>query len=539
AGAGVTWTVHMANSKSAWYDFDLALDIPEAATTQSARRNRSIGNRAKLVIDPGERSIAGRNTYGPQYELAGGTFLGKSVSLGQLRTDDGGRLLVFGGVGQSASIDNCPASTFANNDGWHDDVGDGPVTATVTIGGKELEVEHAWVVVAPPDYAPGLIAVVTFYDILRDVAWQSDPSILPAKPSFNRDIAPLFERLAMNQWANGGFGKLFHELPALMTRLGDNSSAAKDLRTDWFSRFRNPDYVKEEPDAIPPVYGDNMDLPPQSPRQWMAVTKLQYAMLKLWAAGDFLADYDPKPGPQHLEEYPLPEQPGIVDAAALDNTIGGPFHPGCEMTWPMRHAILYEKGKPFRIKRRIGPEPDYGAFLDTTKALAAGGPLDGSGPGSISRWMAVPWQTDTSSCLYAYEGTDPFLPTFWPVRVPNTVLTEEQYATVLNPKATPSERAAAFAYENRPFWLRALPPRAAYKKVINAFVTEWNEVGIVTQRPGPKDGTFPSPMHVELGMNVVPSKPMLKAATAKVAATAPEVDGDRQPDHLPNPRDFR
>jgi hypothetical protein len=532
----VTWKVHMANSKAAWYDFDLALDIPEAAGTQSARRNRSTGNRSKLIIDPGERSISGRNTFGVQYALTGGKFQGKSVSLGELRTVDG-RLIILSGLGESASEDGCPANTFANNDGWHDDVGDGPVSATVKIGGKELEAEHAWVVVAPPDYAPGLIAVVTFYDIVRDVAWQSDASILPARPSFNRDIAPLFERLAMNQWANGGFGKLFHELPALMTELGDNSAGAKELREAWFGRFRNPDYATQQPDAIPPVYGDNMDIPPASPRQWMAVTKLQYAMLQLWAAGDFVSDYNPAPGPQHLEGYPLQEQPGILDATALDNTIGGPFHPGCEMTWPMRHAMMYDK--PFRIKRRAGPEPDYGAFLDQTKALAVGGPLDGSSPGSISRWMAVPWQTDTSSCLYAYEGTDPFLPTFWPVRVPNTVFTEQQYATVLDPTASPAARAAAFAFENRPFWLRALPPRSQYKKVINAFVTEWNEVGVVTQRPGPDDGSFPSPMHVELGMNVPPPVTLLKAAMGEVAAADGETDADRQPDRLPNPRDYR
>jgi hypothetical protein len=537
-GAAVTWQVHMANTKAAWYDFDQAFDIPESATLVSTLRNKAVKDRSQLIIDPGERSISGKNTRGPKYALNGGKFYGKEVSLGELQTDDEGRLLVFSGLGISASRTGAKADTFANNPDWHDDIGDGPVTATVTIGGKNINVEHAWVVVGPPDYAPGLIAVVTFYDIIRDVAWQTDPSIMPSHVSFQRDIAPLFERLAMNQWVNGGFGQQFSDLPALMPRLANNSKSEETLRKKMFARFRNPNFANQEPDAIPPVYGDNMNIKPKSPRQWLAVTALQYEMLHRWSAGAFNAGYDPEPGPQHLEDYPLQEQPGILDATVLDNTIGGPFHPGCEMTWPMRHTLMYDK--PFRIKRRVGPEPDFGPSLDATKALAVRGPLDGSGPGSISRWMAVPWQTDTSSCLYAYAKGEVFLPTFWPVRVPNTVLTSQQYATVTDPKAPPKDREKAFAFENRPFWLRALPPRNQYELVINAFVAEWNEVGVVTQQDGPADEMFPSPMHVERGMNVPP--PPAPLATAKVAvgaAPVAAVDGDQQPDELPNPRDFR
>src|SRR5262249_40612702 len=74
--------------------------------------------------------------------------------------------------------------TFANNDGWHDDVSDWPVTATVTLRGRHLPVEHAWVVVAPPDYAPGVIAVTTLYDVIRDAGWRLDPSAVPrSRPS--------------------------------------------------------------------------------------------------------------------------------------------------------------------------------------------------------------------------------------------------------------------------------------------------------------------------------------------------------------------
>ena len=144
ANAAIDWRVHVANHKAAWYDFDEAMDIPSfsgsGGTTpqSSARRNKDVTgpSRQQLVIDPGPRTISGTNVSGKKYRLDGGNFFGKPVSLGEVRTDDAGRLVVLGGHGISASKDKTPAMTFANNDGWHDDVSDGPVTATVTLCGS-------------------------------------------------------------------------------------------------------------------------------------------------------------------------------------------------------------------------------------------------------------------------------------------------------------------------------------------------------------------------------------------------------------------
>lgn len=542
----VTWSVHLANTKAAWYDFDMAMDIPEFDGSQgtppmnSTLRNAPTKDRTQLAIDPGPRQISGKNTKGVVFDS--GKFFNKKVDLGELRTDADGHLLVLPAFGKSASKDGKPASTFANNELWHDDVADGPVTATVKLKGKETKVEHAWVVIAPPDYAPGIFAFVTMYDVIRDAGWKLDPALMPAKPSFQRDIVPLFQRLIANQWVNGGFGKLFGwrtegDLRNLLPSLGSNAELARPLREATFARFRSPKFDTMQPDAIPPVYGDGMNIPTSDPRQWLAVTDMQYEMLRRWAAGDFIADYDPAPPQQDFSKIPLEEQPHALDYAALENTIGGPFHPGCEMTWPMRQPIMYDK--PFRLKLRKGPEPDYGPSLDSKVALGPGGPLDGSGPGSVSRWMAVPWQTDTSSCLYAYVGYQDgvFLPTFWPVRVPNTVLTEEQYEVVADPKKPMDERRAAFAFDNRPYWLRALPPRENYQAVINDFVAQWNEVGIVTLQPGAPQ--FPAAMHVELGMNVKKATPKLLARAAAADTSKRTIDADQRPEDLPNPRNFR
>src|SRR6266568_701787 len=67
--AEIAWTVHLANKKAAWYEFRLALDIPDASAegvTPSRRRNAMIAgdDRKRLVIDPGARTIQGCGTSG-------------------------------------------------------------------------------------------------------------------------------------------------------------------------------------------------------------------------------------------------------------------------------------------------------------------------------------------------------------------------------------------------------------------------------------------------------------------------------------------
>ncbi len=138
--ADIRWTVHVANRKAAWYQWTMALDIPEAAGSQIPRRNKSVtgDDRKKLVIDGGPKSIAGKGTHGAEYEFQG-QFQGVDVYLGEVRTDDAGRLLFLGGHGVSASPtgstiynENDP-NGFINADDWYDDMSDGPVAADVSI----------------------------------------------------------------------------------------------------------------------------------------------------------------------------------------------------------------------------------------------------------------------------------------------------------------------------------------------------------------------------------------------------------------------
>jgi hypothetical protein len=99
-----------------------------------------------------------------------GTFLGLDIGLGELMTDGEGRLVVLPGPGGAYSKGGNALTNFAGNDGWADDVCDGPVHATVKIDGRTIEADPAWVLVTPPNYAPGMsTGLVTLYDAVRSM----------------------------------------------------------------------------------------------------------------------------------------------------------------------------------------------------------------------------------------------------------------------------------------------------------------------------------------------------------------------------------
>jgi L-Lysine epsilon oxidase N-terminal/L-lysine epsilon oxidase C-terminal domain len=508
--ADIRWSAHVANQKAAWYEFQIALDIPEASSApQSRRRNRSMvgPDRAGLVIDPGPRTIRGRDTSGPDYHFDTGEFLGTQVYLGELRTDAAGRLLFLGGRGVSASHDGSPATDFANNDGWYDDISDGPVTAEVTINGQAVPVEPAWVAVAPPNYAPDVLTVRTMYDLLYDACVEQGWLPYPDRVSFTRHVQPILHRLSVLQWVNHGFATQFgwggrNDFldREYLVRLASNQSQYAELRRQVYTMFRDLDRDGQSPVPWPWIYGDSMSLPPISARQHLALSPTQYRLLERWADGDFDADLDlsARP-PRSLDAVPLADQPATLDEAALTLCLADAFHPGCELTWPMRHTSMYSA--PFRIRHRLPdvPEPSYGTVLTPDAAVGVGGPLYAQGPGGLTRWMAVPWQTDTASCRSGYylgygPRYDPYLPTFWPARVPNHVLTLADYQIITDPNTTPEDRQVAF--ERRANWYRVLT--GDYLDQINQMVTDFGKLGVVETRPGStEDPALPPEMMVE------------------------------------------
>lgn len=251
-------------------------------------------------------------------------------------------------------------------------------------------------------------------------------------------------------------------------------------------------------------------------------------MLQQWAAGDFDADYDPsRQPPRTLDEVPVSEQPAMLDRASLEFCLADAFHPGCEMTWPMRTATMYMG--PFRIAHAAHGwvEPSYGAELTSDTLSLPNGPLAGQLPGGITRWMAIPWQTDTASCRSGYQKSyDPYVPTFWPARVPNQVLSEENYKIVMDKGRPMAERMAAFA--NRAAWIRPLGSKS-YTDQINNMIHHFGGMGVVEHRPGPGDPEFPQSMQVEQ----LPKHTHTRLASlAKTAQSADQAESPHDADRV-------
>lgn len=539
----IQWTVHLANRKAQWYKFVVALDIEEAKDLEISHRNQKIeGEKRKgLAIDPGARDIEGKPGSDPQYFEGHITFYKENceqppqttpaplgelrtddsgrlspqttpVRLGELRTDGSGRLLVLGGFGNSDSPTEAPIynpndpAGFLNPSGWYDDISDGPVTATVKIGDQNIPVESSWVAVAPPNYAPGIVSWRTLYDLLVDTYVESGWMPMPTTASFAKDILPVLSRLSNLQWVNKGFATLFGKGcpmdfsdPELIQKLARKPVSEEDdiyheLRQIVFNMFRPSETTSTTRSSWPWIYGDAFgSAPDSSPLNNLALSKVRMELMRLWVEGKFdndLNSYTPQICLDHVE---LQEQPAMLDKAALHFCLADAFHPGCELTWPMRHSTIYSA--PFRIRHAANPtKQDYGTVLTQDIVLRPGGPLYAQGPGDLTRWMGIPWQADTGFCRSGYElEYDPYLPTFWPANVPNQVLTEENYEIVRN---CPEEDEKLKAFYTREPWLRGLPSDTV--EAMEYMVNNFAELGIIELRDGlNSDPNIPSKIFVE------------------------------------------
>jgi len=86
------------------------------------------------------------------------------------------------------------------------------------------------------------------------------------------------------------------------------------------------------------------------------------------------------------------------------------------------------------------------------------------------------------------------VPTFWPARVPNQVMTEKQYEIVMDASKPMDDRKKAFV--NRQNWVHSLLGKGYFEQ-INNMISNFDEMGVVEHREGPGDENFPASMHVE------------------------------------------
>lgn len=551
--AEITWSVHLANRKAAWYQWQIAMDIPEAASHVLPLRNASVVGRDALVIDAELQCIQGRQA---SPVACSGFFMGIPVKIGELRTDAEGRLVVLAGHGVSASPSNAPIfddnvpNDFINADGWYDDTADGPVTATVLIDGVAIPVESAWVVTAPPNYAPQIKGVRTMYDLLVDLFIQASWMQAPKTISFAKDVYPILQRLTGLQWVNRGFATMFghgghfnFEDPALIARLSALPAAGaldinQEFRRQIFNSFRLPTPADGNPLPWPWIYGDAMESDGSGgPLQNASISKTQHGILKQWVDGKFVDDWSQQaPPPRSIEQLPLTEQPAMLDRAALEFCLADAFHPGCEMTWPMRHSTLFDR--PFRIRHRLPglPEPNYGPTLNQEQCLASTGPLHAQGPGDITRWMGLPWQADTAFCRSGYDTAyDPFAPTFWPARVPNQVLSQQSYEIVIDRSQPREKRVEAFV--NRTDWNQ--PLKGATAMEMQQMVRIFGSMGLVEVREGVVDDpALPAVMMVaSYGPDVpaVDSRPLPALPGQQELPNGANFDSPKEANSAPRP----
>jgi hypothetical protein len=499
--ADISWTVSVANKKAAWYGFNRAMDLPVASAVK--RRNPDVtgADRERLVVAAGERSVSGPSA--ESVALDGGQFLDESVALGDLFTDELGRLVFLPGEGRGYSPGQSPLTSFANNDGWSDDTCDGPVLAAVTIKGRTLQAEPGWVVVAPPNYGPGVRAgLITAYDSSR-LGWDTfDGAGLTADDvSFRNDILPILSRIVDMQWVNAGYldsngwgSGADYLAPEQLARLADPTPVNEALRQQTFEQFRTPDDTVAQPAGEPQIYGDGVAFPARSSYQWLNVTPIQYAMLEAWAAGTFTDDRGLRPSDE-LAALSPGEQVLALDRAGLDACLGGAYHPGTEVPWTLRVPSMWSSPGRLRVRSTTVDLADEGDELTPARAMAADGPLAGSGPGDLTRWMSTPWHSDAASCRSGYEPEiSTVLPTFWPARVPNHVLREDDYLVVVDTAAPLADRQAAFT--RRYDWERFVAA-ANHQDTLRNMVDHWADLGLVTEQSGPTDGAFPAVILVE------------------------------------------
>ena len=504
--ADIQWNVHVANIKAAWYAFNNALDLPKAGIP-SQYRNNSVADRSQLAIKPTPKAICGENINGEGYSFNDGEFFGEKVNLGRIETDQNGLLIFVPGDGDAASKDNLPPTTFANNEGWHDDTCDGVIRATVEIDGKPFEAKPAMVAVTPPNFGPGLFGVVTMNDVVQDLFIREMNYPDPAADGvvFYEHIYPMLARMTDTQWVNEGFSMLFgHNSPADFTnpdflKLLENPGVdTKELREKVFAWFRNPGSQAYEPQLVPPFYGDGfgeyqglaiVDLP---------ITQTQYDRLEKWANGDFTTGKPEAKKP--FDTLSLAAQIDALNQAPFEECLGGPFHPGIELTWPMRVKIMWESPYRLNVVDKGEDTPlDFGPLLSPQIALSENGPLSKSGPGALTRWLGVPWQTDEASCLSGYNPSTYLpLPSFWAARVPNQVLSEDGFQRINDEQVNIGQRLKHFDY--RQDWLRDFGTQ--YLSKINKMVHRWHNLGIIAKHEENiqgSEGLLPKVAFVESG----------------------------------------
>jgi L-lysine 6-oxidase len=532
----VTWTVHVANKKAAWYTFQelqgnvmLGEDNTYAAQGVPLRNANVAGSdaRQKLIIDPGPRTLTGPGDWVALDAASAGTYAHVSfppdslspypvATLGAVRMTERGELLVLGGFGNAGGPPGSNIETFAGADGWYDDVGDGPVVAQIiTEAGETVELD-AWVVVGAPKLAPELVNVASLADTVIDVGVRL-MGLCPElykdgfQPDYmacvERDILPIFQAMKEYRWVANIDAMVSVATPPF--DLTDLSDANRENRRAVFSKFRDPGAGHEAPEVasqhqqlfaddgfplMPLNSGDN-SITNVWIEKFMALTPTQYYLLHQWAEGKCaLRRDDPGAGSDWTWASPL-------DIATAGNAVGEPMAPGIEVTWTLRNPAILCEADPFRVKREPADYSTSGLSPSRDETLVS----DGCQPGDLTKRMAIPWQADFFDCsVQDVNFTTPqanktisnlnriplapaFLAYWWPAQSPYNV-----YDGALTPAEQALEGNAFLGSNNGG---QVIGQNVLYHRGLNSFldaVVGWKYLGFVLNRTtGPHRAVFP------------------------------------------------
>lgn len=532
----------------------------------------------------------------------------KAVKLGTIEYDEDGNnpetngsLIFYSGDGVSASLNPSDLNTdFADNSNWYDDICDGRVTARLTPkgGGDEIFIDGpeaaAWIASAPPDYAPQINPISSLYDLVTGAA----PGDVPTdEESCLSMVLPLFFKFYQMQWVNLSdflapsfkevIDKLIHknQFDYLYFK-GDEQSESymerKKIREAIFDLFRNPryDYINEGiipskdvtsfdalgipplPSKLPYYVGDGVNYP-GSPAQWFAIPPMLYDQLERWSKGEFttpaelIDPKEPKKRPENMIELGEYYQSDFVTAAndpkkapllmtraVLETLYGGGFHPGVELTWPMRHAQMYcenrltypsvngvQKHDLFGLREvRINSASkevqdkiffnDFGFLMtqdDVRKSMDSENEeywLWQTTPGDLTKWMGIPWQSDAGSCQAVWIDSQYPVPSWWAANLPIDVLTNESYNMIKDAGTLPDTKRNIYA--SRQPWLQTTDTgyvgyhaEGGYMNGLINMVYQWDQIGSVAARKLTLDG-YPETVYVSFeGKDIANSHPVL------------------------------
>ena len=400
---------------------------------------------------------------------------------------------------------------FANNDGWFDDVSDGPVSAILIYHDDRDAANHivqvdesAWVLVGNPAFVPFIVNIVTLDDVLydlfvREFAFDTcifgnnferpvhiDPADSAALDNwrrmpnrwnpdyyvyFKRDILPILMRPYNAQWVTDFLG-LSHD--AHETGSGGDfdlsrislppkgcSDPYREMRLFVFNALRQPGSENAFANTtlrpgnrgygkplMPLLCGDNPLGDNLFVSKFLTLTRTQIFFLHQWAVGNFISEDEEGIKQEDIDRG----GPGVqLDRGVLENVLGGAFCPGGEIGWIARNPAIYSK--PYRINADASYLPVAGSGRPTG-SLFNPPPLSldedlGAGlqPGDLTKRNALPWQADFNEC------------TTQPVDI-----TYETWNELYNTSKDPGVRPAAGRI-NITLWWPAHRPLQVYKLV--------------------------------------------------------------------------